>query len=108
MKMPRTASFSALFFLIGLTLVLSQPAWSYTSQGGGFGCPNPLENTPGARVETLSDGVSFSNEAGERYRVESAPLDPKGQQALAQHGREAYLDAMLKGVYLPELVLKAV
>jgi hypothetical protein len=52
--------------------------------------------------------VSFHNDFGERYRVESTPLEHASRALIEEHGRAAFLEAMIKGYYFPEIIKRGV
>jgi hypothetical protein len=97
-----------IIWILGFVLFSIAPAEAYTSRGGRFTCPNPLENSLGSKMEESDTNVSFWDDFGQRYRVDTQPLDAEGRNLISQHGKRSYLEAMLKGYYFPLLIEKSV
>jgi hypothetical protein len=89
-------------------VLLPAIAWSYTCPSGHFICPNPLENTLGAKIDEGAAYVGFSNDWGERYRVETMPEEPGTEEMIAKDSRKQVLRALVQGYYFPKLIAPAV
>src|SRR5690349_13903037 len=101
-------SMSLAFAVACLLGGLSISAWSYTSMDGHFTCSNPLGRIFGAKVEDGPGYVGFSNDLGERYRVDTMPEEPGTAEYIAEKGQAKVLQALLRGYYYPELIQRSV
>lgn len=78
----------------------------YTPSAARYTVPVPVSKSFGGRTQDDLYGVSFTDDFSKLFRIEVLPMPEAEMEQIKQVERKLYLESILKGMYLPNTILK--